>query len=59
VGERLLRALLDEAARRGAARVSLSVEFDNPAARLYERLGFRRVEVIGGAWTMVADVGAR
>ena len=57
VGERLLRALLEDAARRGATQVSLSVEPDNPAANLYARLGFRRVEVVGGAWTMVAAVG--
>lgn len=42
VGERLLRALIDEAAARGL-RLSLDVRETNPAIRLYERLGFRRV----------------
>ena len=37
------------------ARVSLSVEIGNPALRLYERCGFRRVGRVGGAFTQVAD----
>jgi ribosomal protein S18 acetylase RimI-like enzyme len=42
VGETLLRALIDEATARGL-RLSLDVRETNPAMRLYERLGFRRV----------------
>jgi ribosomal protein S18 acetylase RimI-like enzyme len=42
VGERMLRALLDAAADAFAA-VSLSVRADNPALRLYERVGFEVV----------------
>lgn len=42
VGTRLLRGLLDEAARLGA-KVSVHVEAFNPAKRLYQRLGFREV----------------
>lgn len=57
VGSQLLRALLERAAADGVARVSLSVELDNPAVRLYQRLGFRPVARVGGAWTMVVDVG--
>ena len=52
VGERMLRALLDAAADRFAA-VSLSVRADNPALRLYERVGF---QVVGR--TDVPDVPA-
>jgi ribosomal protein S18 acetylase RimI-like enzyme len=59
VGERLLRELLDHAASRGVARVSLSVEKDNPATRLYERVGFHAVDTVGGAWTMVAELAPR
>jgi len=46
VGTALLRALLDEA---GAAekRLSIHVELNNPAQRLYERLGFAPVEEHG------------
>jgi ribosomal protein S18 acetylase RimI-like enzyme len=42
VGERMLRELLDAAAGTFAA-VSLSVRADNPALRLYERVGFQVV----------------
>ena len=41
IGTLLLRALLAEARRSGVAELSLSVERDNPAARLYARVGFR------------------
>jgi ribosomal protein S18 acetylase RimI-like enzyme len=56
VGTRLLVALLDRAREGGFPALSLSVEPDNPARRLYERHGFKRV---GGdtAWTMRADLG--
>jgi ribosomal protein S18 acetylase RimI-like enzyme len=40
VGGRLLSALLAEAARRGVG-LCLNVRHDNPARRLYERIGFR------------------
>lgn len=43
IGTVLLRDLLDEGARTGK-RVSIHVERDNPALRLYERLGFAPVE---------------
>ena len=42
-GTVLLRDLLDEGARTGK-RVSIHVERNNPALRLYERLGFAPVE---------------
>lgn len=43
LGERLVRALADEAIRRGCTRLLLEVRADNaPALRLYERLGFAR-----------------
>jgi ribosomal protein S18 acetylase RimI-like enzyme len=54
IGDRLLRALLSRAVERGVARISLSVNFDNPAARLYRRLGFRVVGSDHNSWTMVA-----
>jgi ribosomal protein S18 acetylase RimI-like enzyme len=43
VGTALLRDLLDEAARTGK-RLSIHVEKNNPALRLYERLGFVPIE---------------
>jgi ribosomal protein S18 acetylase RimI-like enzyme len=52
VGTRLLRALIAEARRSGLPGLSLSVELDNPAVGLYERLGFSTVGVDGGSLTM-------
>jgi ribosomal protein S18 acetylase RimI-like enzyme len=42
IGEKLLRALMAEAVRRGVG-LCLNVRYDNPALRLYERMGFRVV----------------
>jgi ribosomal protein S18 acetylase RimI-like enzyme len=42
VGEKLMRALIDEAVRRGLG-LCLSVRSENPARRLYQRLGFRDI----------------
>jgi ribosomal protein S18 acetylase RimI-like enzyme len=42
VGGMLLRELIAEATRRGVA-LCLNVRHDNPARRLYERIGFRLV----------------
>jgi len=42
LGKKLMRAMIDEAARRGLG-LCLSVRSENPARRLYERLGFRDV----------------
>jgi GNAT superfamily N-acetyltransferase len=42
VGKMLLQAVIGEAARRGVG-LCLNVRHDNPARRLYERVGFRIV----------------
>ena len=42
VGEKLMRLLIGEAARRRLG-LCLSVRSENPARRLYERLGFRDI----------------
>jgi ribosomal protein S18 acetylase RimI-like enzyme len=46
LGGRLLRALLDEATAAGKP-VSIHVEHNNPAMRLYLRLGFEKIEEQG------------
>jgi ribosomal protein S18 acetylase RimI-like enzyme len=46
LGEALIRQLLAEAGASGRS-VTLHVELDNPAQRLYRRLGFREAEVNG------------
>jgi len=57
VGSTLLDNLMEAAFRLGFTDVSLSVSEDNPAVRLYERKGFRRLEQVGGSWTMLARLG--
>jgi hypothetical protein len=49
-------ALIAEARQRGLPALSLSVEPENPAARLYERLGLITVERLGGGVTMVVTL---
>ena len=58
VGERLLRALISEALARDLPALSLSVEPDNPARRLYQRLGFRPITTTTGSWTMLLPLHA-
>lgn len=53
VGGQLLDALIERARRDGYSALSLSVEPDNPALRLYESRGFRRVGGVGDAWTLL------
>jgi ribosomal protein S18 acetylase RimI-like enzyme len=58
IGTALLTGLLDAARERYDA-VSLSVSADNPAVRLYERLGFARVAGHRGSLTMLKSIGPR
>lgn len=53
VGGRLLAALVDVARQQRVEAVGLSVEADNYARRLYERVGFRTVGTVGGSFTML------
>lgn len=53
IGTRLLRALIAAAREQGLASLSLSVEPDNRARRLYERVGFRQVGQVSGSLTML------
>lgn len=53
IGARLLDALIAAAREQELASLSLSVEPDNYARRLYERVGFRQVDVVSGSLTML------
>jgi ribosomal protein S18 acetylase RimI-like enzyme len=53
VGARLLDALVDAAREAGLVTLSLSVESDNYARRLYERAGFQEVGQVSGSLTML------
>jgi ribosomal protein S18 acetylase RimI-like enzyme len=56
IGTALLEALEREARARGIDRLSLSVERDNPAVALYERVGFRPHDYEQNALTMVIEL---
>jgi GNAT superfamily N-acetyltransferase len=57
VGSALLEALIERARGDHLPALSLSVEEDNPALRLYERLGFVPAGRVENAWTMRLDTG--
>ena len=59
VGTTLLASLIRRARLATLPALSLSVEPDNPAARLYARLGFEIVGGTGGAQTMLLHLAAR
>jgi ribosomal protein S18 acetylase RimI-like enzyme len=61
IGTALLRQLLADAGAAGYPALSLSVQAQNPARRLYERLRFVRVPSLVAdeeAWTMWCVLGA-
>jgi ribosomal protein S18 acetylase RimI-like enzyme len=60
IGAAILREVLEDARRRGLRRVYLEVRVDNPARRLYHRLGFRRVgDAFVNAWWRYLDDGSQ
>jgi ribosomal protein S18 acetylase RimI-like enzyme len=60
IGASLMQTLLERARAAGFAALSLSVGPANGRAiALYQRHGFRRVAVLGGSYTMLAELGAR
>ena len=56
IGRDLLNHLLEEARSHYAA-ISLSVSADNPAARLYQRLGFEVIDRQGTSLVMMKKLG--
>lgn len=53
VGTLLLDALISAARDGSIQHLSLSVDGANPARRLYQRVGFRELAILGGSVTMV------
>jgi ribosomal protein S18 acetylase RimI-like enzyme len=60
VGSAIVERVIEEARARGCTRVYLEVRTDNPARRLYHRLGFRRVGAsFQNTWWRFNDDGTR
>jgi len=56
IGGCFMQAIIDRAFAEHAF-VSIHVEHDNPAMKLYQRLGFRKVRDVGVYWYMECRVG--
>ena len=56
IGTALLKALLDAIREAGYTRASLSVQKENRAAKLYEKLGFRTVRETDEEFIMICEL---
>jgi GNAT superfamily N-acetyltransferase len=56
IGTRLMEAIEDAARSDGRGRISLSVDADNPARRLYERLGYEELSTDEGGVRMLKQL---
>jgi ribosomal protein S18 acetylase RimI-like enzyme len=56
IGTLLIEEILKEAKRLGIKKISLSVDPNNPALRLYERYGFKKIGVDGTSWDMLTEL---
>jgi GNAT superfamily N-acetyltransferase len=56
IGTQLMNAIEDAARDAGCSQISLSVDADNPARRLYERLGYATLTVDEGGIRMLKEL---
>ncbi|WP_232324890.1 GNAT family N-acetyltransferase [Halobacillus mangrovi] len=56
IGTLLLSEMINEVKKQGYSSMSLSVDPDNDARRLYEKYGFEKVGINGTSWDMVATL---
>ena len=56
IGTRLMDALAESARSAGYGTLSLSVDAENPARRLYERLGYREISIDDDGVRMVLEL---
>lgn len=56
IGTLLMEEILTEAKELGYKKMSLSVDPSNPALRLYERYGFKKIGVDGTSWDMITEL---
>jgi [ribosomal protein S18]-alanine N-acetyltransferase len=56
IGTLLMEEILKEAKLVGFKNMSLSVDPNNPALRLYERYGFKKIGVDGTSWDMLTEL---
>ena len=56
IGTALLNSLLEQAQRSKILQISLSVEPENFSRLMYEKFGFRKIDVEGTSWTMLLEL---
>jgi [ribosomal protein S18]-alanine N-acetyltransferase len=56
IGTLLIEEVLKRAKELGYKKISLSVDPNNPALRLYERYGFEKIGVDGTSWDMITEL---
>jgi [ribosomal protein S18]-alanine N-acetyltransferase len=56
IGTLLMEEVLKMAKELGYKKMSLSVDPNNPALRLYERYGFKKIGVDGTSWDMLTEL---